>query len=135
MSDLKNKIIIDPSKNSDNDINDINNDNNDNDKIITYMNNYYDNKPYDKPLVQIQRKKEKPPVVKKKKNKRRCHHVHCKNKLSLTDLQIICKCEGHFCAKHMNPHNHMCDYDNKKDVKEQIELNNPLCKNSKVVKI
>lgn len=108
-----------------------------------------DNKPYDKIIeikyngelkknisdIDIKKTNIKNKIKNKKYSLKRCNHIGCKNKLTLIDLQIKCKCNVHFCQKHMNPHNHMCDYDNKMVVQERIKKNNPLCSHSKIDKI
>ena len=65
-------------------------------------------------------------VVKKeepKKKKPRCSH--CKKKLKMTELVMICKCSHTFCLLHLNPHSHNCTFDYLKERRELIEKNNP----------
>ena len=63
-------------------------------------------------------KKEEP-----KKKKPRC--FHCKKKLKMTELVMICKCSHTFCLLHLNPHSHNCTFDYLKERRELIEKNNP----------
>jgi hypothetical protein len=63
-------------------------------------------------------KKEEP-----KKKKPRC--FHCKKKLKMTELVMICKCSHTFCLLHLNPHSHNCSFDYLKERRELIEKNNP----------
>jgi hypothetical protein len=139
MSDLKNKII-DSSKIIDNDNDNDNDNDDDNGTLKTYNSisiNDYDIKPHSKniKIKNTDNIDTLTKIIKKKSKNKRCNHVDCKKKLTLIDLHIGCKCNNHYCAKHMNPHNHMCVYDNKKDVKELIGRGNPLCNPSKLVKI
>ena len=56
----------------------------------------------------------------------------CKKKLKM--IHFTCKCNHKFCVKHHNPHNHNCQYDYKKEKKQEILDNNPLIHN-KMIKI
>ena len=58
-----------------------------------------------------------------KKKKPRC--FHCKKKLKMTELVMICKCSHTFCLIHLNPHSHNCTFDYLKERRELIEKNNP----------
>ena len=58
-----------------------------------------------------------------KKKKPRC--FHCKKKLKMTELVMICKCSHTFCLLHLNPHSHNCSFDYLKERRELIEKNNP----------
>ena len=66
-------------------------------------------------------KETKQPEEPKKKEKKRCHE--CRSKLSL--IVYTCKCNHIFCHRHLNAHSHNCKYNYTKEIKKQIEMNNP----------
>lgn len=43
----------------------------------------------------------------------------CRKKLGL--LEFICKCDKKFCITHLQPQEHQCTYDYKKNAKEEIQ--------------
>ena len=63
--------------------------------------------------------------VKKEPKKKKPRCFHCKKKLKMTELAMICKCSHTFCLLHLNPHSHNCSFDYLKERRELIEKNNP----------
>ena len=55
----------------------------------------------------------------------------CKKKLGLSNY-VVCKCSLTFCFKHISHSEHNCQYDYKKNNKEQLLLQNPVCVNEKI---
>ena len=56
----------------------------------------------------------------------------CQKKLKLVST-FKCKCGFNFCKLHRLPEQHECTYDYKNEGKINIEKNNPLIKNNKII--
>lgn len=67
--------------------------------------------------------------------KKRCEFEGCKKKLMLTS--ITCKCGKTFCNLHRYMEEHNCDFDIKKDCRENKEkrIEDMKCVNNKTEKI
>ena len=78
----------------------------------------------------IENKKEMKDKEKKEK-KIRCDF--CNKKLGL--IFFTCKCENHFCQKHLNPHSHDCSFNYKLECQEKLKENNPQMKSYTMVKV
>lgn len=68
-------------------------------------------------------------------DKKRCNMDGCKNKLSLIDLSLGCKCEYIYCTKHRLPESHNCTFDHKSNDKKLLEKTVQKCVSDKVTKI
>ena len=56
----------------------------------------------------------------KKSKKPKCYF--CKKKLTMIEVNFLCKCEKKFCQKHLNPHSHNCSYNYVKEKQISILL-------------
>ena len=59
----------------------------------------------------------------KKSKKPKCYF--CKKKLTMIEVNFLCKCEKKFCQKHLNPHSHNCSYNYIKEKQDKIKQTNP----------
>lgn len=70
-------------------------------------------------------------ATKSSNNKIKCKE--CRKKCNM--MNFTCRCGHIFCVKHQLPHNHNCQYDNKKVCKAVLCKANPKVDNGKLVKI
>ena len=66
---------------------------------------------------------------------KKCNMDGCKNKLSLIDLSLECKCKYIYCTKHRLPESHECTFDHKSNDKKILEKTVQKCVGDKVTKI
>ena len=55
--------------------------------------------------------------------KARCKH--CKKKLKIIELTMVCKCKEQFCITHLSPHSHNCTFDYLGERRKLIRELNP----------
>lgn len=63
----------------------------------------------------------------------RCTHESCNKKLKLVETTTNkCKCEGIYCRAHLEPVEHKCQFDFKKEARDRLQLSLPQITHEKV---
>ena len=74
-------------------------------------------------------------IKSKTKKPKRCQHVDCRKKLTLTDYTCKCRCGKYFCSLHRLSEQHNCDYNFKSEINYQQNIDEMKCIEKKVENI